>query len=208
MGLTETIIEYATKIIETTGYFGVMFLMIFESMIAPVPSEAVMPFAGFLISEGKFTWAGVAISSTIGSIIGSVVSYYLGLIGGKPLVRKFGKYLLLDEHHLEITEKFFEKHGEKAVFISRFVPVVRHFISIPAGIGKMNITKFLIYTSIGACAWNMILTYIGFLMKNNWDKLHHYNKYADIVIVLGALVAVIWFVKTSLDKKKSKAVNE
>lgn len=208
MGLTETIIEYATKIIETTGYFGVMFLMIFESMIAPVPSEAVMPFAGFLISEGKFTWAGVAISSTIGSIIGSVVSYYLGLIGGKPLVRKFGKYLLLDEHHLEITEKFFEKHGEKAVFISRFVPVVRHFISIPAGIGKMNISKFLIYTSIGACAWNMILTYIGFLMKNNWDKLHHYNKYADIVIVLGALVAVIWFVKTSLDKKKSKAVNE
>lgn len=208
MGLTETIIEYATKIIETTGYFGVMFLMIFESMIAPVPSEAVMPFAGFLISEGKFTWAGVAISSTIGSIIGSVVSYYLGLIGGKPLVRKFGKYLLLDEHHLEITEKFFEKHGEKAVFISRFVPVVRHFISIPAGIGKMNITKFLIYTSIGACAWNMILTYIGFLMKNNWDKLHHYNKYADIVIVLGALVAIIWFVKTSLDKKKSKTVNE
>jgi membrane protein DedA with SNARE-associated domain len=203
LGLTETIIEYATKIIESTGYFGVMFLMIFESMIAPVPSEAVMPFAGFLIHEGKFSWLGVAVASTLGSIIGSTVSYYLGLIGGKPLVKKFGKYLLLDEHHLEITEKFFEKHGEKAVFISRFVPVVRHFISIPAGIGKMNISKFLLYTTVGACAWNMILTYIGFVMKNNWDKLHHYNKYADIVIVLAGLIAVIWFVKTSLDKKKA-----
>ena len=188
LGITEFLIGFCTDFIAYTGYLGVMVLMIFESMIAPVPSEAVMPFAGFLISEGKFTWLGVFIASTMGSIIGSTASYYIGLFGGKPLVKKFGKYLLLDEHHLELTEKFFAKYGEPAVFISRFVPIVRHLISIPAGVGKMNMVKFLIYTTVGAGAWNMILTYVGFVMRQNWDKLHHYNKYADVVVlaVLGA----------------------
>ncbi|MFN8576993.1 MAG: DedA family protein [Candidatus Sericytochromatia bacterium] len=203
MGLTELIIEYSTKIIETTGYLGVMILMVFESMIAPVPSEAVMPFAGFLIHEGKFTWLGVAVSSTLGSIIGSVVSYYLGLYGGKPIIQKYGKYLLLDNHHLEITEKFFNKYGERAVFISRFVPVVRHLISIPAGIGGMNFTKFLVYTSVGACAWNMILTYVGYVLKNNWNTVKQYTKGADYLIVLVIMIAFAYFVYTSLNKKKS-----
>jgi membrane protein DedA with SNARE-associated domain len=203
MGLTELIIEYSTKIIEATGYLGVMILMVFESMIAPVPSEAVMPFAGFLIHEGKFTWFGVAVSSTTGSIIGSVISYYLGLYGGKPIIQKFGKYLLLDNHHLELTEKFFDKYGERAVFLSRFIPVVRHLISIPAGIGRMNFTKFLVYTTVGACAWNMILTYIGYVLKENWNTVKQYTKGADYLIVLVILLAFGYFVYKSLNKRKN-----
>lgn len=203
MGITDIIIEYSTKIIEVTGYLGVMVLMVFESMIAPVPSEAVMPFAGFLIHEGKFSWLGVAVSSTTGSIIGSVISYYLGLYGGKPVIQKFGKYLLLDNHHLELTEKFFDRYGERAVFISRFVPVVRHLISIPAGIGKMNFSKFFIYTTIGACAWNMILTYVGYALKNNWSTVKQYTKYGDYIIVLALIGGFIYFIYKAINKRKS-----
>ena len=203
MGLTEIIIKYCTAIIETTGYLGVMILMIFESMIAPVPSEAVMPFAGFLIHEGKFTWAGVAFFSTLGSVIGSAISYYIGLYGGKPLVEKFGKYLLLDKHHLEITENFFRKYGDPAVFISRFIPVVRHLISIPAGVGKMNIVKFLIYTTVGACSWNMFLAYVGFILKNNWDTVKQYTHKVDYVIVLVILGAFGFFIYKSLKNRKA-----
>lgn len=202
MGLTELIIEYCTKIIGATGYLGVFILMIFESMIAPVPSEAVMPFAGFLIYEGKFTWLGVAIASTSGSIVGSLSSYYLGLYGGKPIVEKFGKYLLLDKHHLELTERFFDKYGEGAVFISRFIPVVRHLISVPAGIGKMNITKFLIYTAVGAGAWNMFLTYVGFIFKENWNTVKQYTKGVDYVIVLVIIAAFAYFIYKGLEKRK------
>ncbi|MBC7475713.1 MAG: DedA family protein [Candidatus Sericytochromatia bacterium] len=178
--------------------------MIFESMIAPVPSEAVMPFAGFLIYEGKFSWLGVGLASTLGSIIGSLTSYYIGLYGGKPLVEKFGKYLFLDKHHLELTEKFFAKYGDGAVFFSRFIPVVRHLISVPAGIGEMNIGKFLLYTTIGAGIWNMILTYVGFILKENWNTVKQYTKYGDIFIVLLIVVGLGFFIYKSINKKNKQ----
>jgi len=202
LGITELIIEYSTKIIESAGYLGVFVLMIFESMIAPVPSEAVMPFAGFLIYEGKFTWLGVFVSSTLGSIIGSLISYYLGLYGGKPIVEKFGKYLLLDKHHLELTESFFDKYGERAVFISRFIPVVRHLISVPAGIGRMNLTKFLVYTTVGASVWNMFLTYVGLVLKSNWNTVKQYTKGVDYIIVIVIILAFTYFVYKGLEKRK------
>lgn len=182
--------------------------MVFESMIAPVPSEAVMPFAGFLIYEGKFTWMGVAVASTSGSILGSVISYYLGLYGGKPIIEKYGKYLLLDKHHLEITERFFAKYGEGAVFISRFVPVVRHLISIPAGIGRMNLTKFLVYTTVGACAWNMILTYVGYVFKENWSTVKQYTKGVDYLIALVIVLAFCYFIYKGLEKRKKLKENK
>jgi membrane protein DedA with SNARE-associated domain len=204
LGLTDLLIEYCTALIDATGYLGMMILMIFESMIAPVPSEAVMPFAGFLVSGGKFTWAGVAFFSTLGSLIGSTASYYIGFYGGKPLVEKFGKYLLLDKHHLEITENFFKKYGDPTVFISRFIPVVRHLISVPAGVGRMNFVKFIIYTGVGACAWNMFLTYIGFILKNNWNTVKQYTHKADYVIVLVILGAIAYFIYQGLKKRPEK----
>jgi membrane protein DedA with SNARE-associated domain len=202
LGFTELLTQHITNFISYTGYPGITFLMMLESMIAPVPSEAVMPFAGFLIFEGKFSWAGVAFASTIGSITGSTISYYLGLYGGKPIVKKFGKYLLLDEHHLNLTEKFFGKYGERAVFLSRFIPIVRHLISIPAGVGKMNPVKFLTYTAIGACAWNVILTYLGYVLRNHWELVHHYNKAIDVVVLLILGTLFCFFVYKGLKSRK------
>lgn len=189
MGITEFLIVYITAFIDGTGYTSIVILMALESMIAPIPSEAVMPFAGFLIAEGRFTFISVIFFSTLGSIIGSLISYYIGFIGGKPLIEKFGKYLLLNKHHLEVTEKYFSKRGDITILVCRFIPVVRHLISIPAGIGKMNILKFCLYTIIGAGAWNTFLTWVGYELKNNWNEVIKYSSAIDIVIliVLGLL---------------------
>ena len=190
--MTEFLIEHITGWIASGGYFGVTILMMLESMVAPVPSEAVMPFAGFLIFENKFSFAGVIFFSTLGSIIGSLISYYAGAWGGRPFVKRYGRYLLLDMHHLELTEKFFAKYGDKAIFISRFIPVVRHLISIPAGVGRMGLVKFSVYTIIGAGIWNAFLTYVGFYLKDNWLLVRKYGEIADIIVVAGIIAAVIF----------------
>lgn len=172
MGVTQFLAENMLYFYETTGYVSVFILMAMESMIFPVPSEAVLPPAGLLISQGKFTFAGVTIASTLGSIFGSLLSYWIGLYGGRPFINKFGKYFLLDTKALELSEKYFNKHGDLTIFICRFIPVVRHLISIPAGLGKMNILRFSIYTIAGAGLWNAILTWAGVKWgQAGWDLL-------------------------------------
>ncbi len=188
------ITTFITAFIERVGYPGIVFLMALESMVAPVPSEAVTPFAGFLISTGQFTWLGVIFWSTVGSIIGSLLSYYAGAYGGRPLVEKFGKYLLLNNHHLEVTDRFFQKHGGSTVFWSRFIPIIRHLISIPAGIARMPIGKFLLLTTIGAGLWNAILTYIGFTLKEHWEVIGHYFKIADKIIIATTVILVMYWI--------------
>jgi membrane protein DedA with SNARE-associated domain len=184
MGITEFLATYITAIIDKMGYVSVAFFMTLESMIFPVPSEAIMPFAGFLVAEGKFSFALVVLFSTIGSIIGSVLSYVAGYFGGKPFVLKFGKYLLLNEHHLDTTEKYFNKYGEITIFVCRFIPIVRHLISIPAGVGKMNLIRFSVLTVIGAGMWNAFLTYVGMVLKQNWEEVMKYAKIIDIVVIV------------------------
>ena len=202
MGITECIATYATYLIQTTGYAGVFILMTMESMVFPVPSEAVMPFAGFLIVEKTFTWWQVVGFSTLGSIVGSLLSYYAGYYGGMPLVNKFGKYLLLDVEELHVAESFFKKRGDITIFICRFIPVVRHLISIPAGIGKMNIVKFSVFTLIGAALWNSFLTYSGYILKNNWEKVMKYSHFIDIAVVVFLVALVGLYIFRHLKKKK------
>lgn len=188
--MTEYIVNFATSLISSLGYGGIAFLMALESMIAPVPSEAVMPFAGFLIYEKKFGWIAVTFFSTLGSITGSTLSYLMGFYGGKPFVKKFGKYFLLNLHHLEMTERFFSKYGDRTIFISRFIPVVRHLISIPAGIGRMNYIRFSIYTILGAGIWNTFLAYLGFLLKSQWWIVRKYSELIDIFVILVILIGI------------------
>ncbi len=193
MSLTTLIIEKVVAFISFGGYPSLIALMAMESMILPLPSEAVMPFAGFLISEGKMTFTLVLIYSTLGSILGSILSYFIGKYGGNPLLKRYGKYVLLNEEHLMKTESFFAKYGGRAVFFGRLIPVVRHFISIPAGMANMKISSFLLYTTIGAALWNGFLAYVGFLLKNNWDHLERYAKIMDIIVVLGIIGLVVYF---------------
>lgn len=203
MALTEFLVEHITGLISTGGYPIIAVLMALESMIAPVPSEAVMPFAGFLVNEGRLSFELVVFAATAGSMVGSLLSYYAGMYGGRPLIQRYGKYLLLDMHHLELTEKFFAKYGHEAVFISMFVPVVRHLISIPAGIGEMNIWKFSLYTLAGAGMWNAFLTYVGYTMRDNWREILKYTEILDMVMIAVILVVAGLFVYGHIRRKRA-----
>lgn len=192
MGITEFLATYITAFIDKTGYISVYLLMVAESMFLPMPSEAVMPFAGFLVESGRFTFPLVILVSTFASITGSLISYYIGAWGGEPFVRRFGKYFLIDTDDLDATKRFFGRFGEITILVSRFIPVIRHLISLPAGIGRMNIFKFSLYTIIGAGIWNTFLAWIGYKLMQRWAVVMKYSQTIDHV-VLGILLLVFFF---------------
>lgn len=194
MAITELIVTWAVSIINQAGVGGIFVLMTLESMIAPIPSEGVMPFAGFLLFEGKMTVLQILISSTLGSLVGSLVSYYIGARYGEAVIKRWGKYLFLNEHHLEQTKRFFARYGNKTVFVSRFIPIVRHLISIPAGVGKMNLLTFTLYTGIGATMWNMFLVWVGYRLASRWEVVQKYSHVLDIVVVVVIVVGIIYLV--------------
>lgn len=198
--IAELIVQPITNFIGNIGYFGIFILMILESLVFPIPSEAIMPFAGFLIAEGKFSFFWVIISSTLGSITGSLVAYFIGYYGGEPIIRKYGKYVLITEKELGFTEGFFKNKGNITIFVSRLIPVVRHLISIPAGMAKMNIFKFSFYTIIGAGIWNSFLAILGFYLKKNWTTILEYTKILDIVIIVLLVFGIGFFIYNHLKK--------
>lgn len=202
MGITEAVASFATHLIGKLGYISVYLLMTMESMVLPVPSEAVMPFAGFAIAEGRFSFFMVIAMATLGSITGSVLSYLIGAYGGYPVVKKYGKYLLLDEKDLENTDRFFNRYGSITILVSRFIPVVRHLISIPAGIARMKFVPFLLFTIIGATAWNSFLAWVGFILRQNWGEVMKYSRIIDIVVVLLIVALVVAFVVRHLRHRK------
>lgn len=156
-----------------------------------------MPFVGFLVADGSWNlWLAIGVTS-LGSITGSLISYYLGYYGGKPLVLRVGRYLLLNPHDLVLTEKFFHRRGGLVtVFISRFVPVVRHLISIPAGIGRMPLIPFLLVTLVGATMWNTFLLLCGMKLREHWPVVQTYSHEIDIVVLVILLAGLAWFLKS------------
>jgi membrane protein DedA with SNARE-associated domain len=194
MGITEFIAAWGTRIVDATGHLGVFLLMTAESMILPVPSEAVMPFVGFLVAEGSMSSVTAIGAATLGSLVGSLVSYAVGRYGGRPLVARYGRYLLITEEDLDRADRFFKRRGATTILLARFVPVVRHVISIPAGVARMKLLPFCIFTIAGAGAWNAILVCLGALLRRNWETILRYARWVDLAVV-GILVgAVVLFV--------------
>lgn len=196
--------QFAIYIISFLGYPGVFVLMTMESMIIPIPSEAVLPFVGFLVQNGKFNFSLALLFASLGSLVGSLISYYMGLYGGDKLVRRWGKYVFLDESDLTKTELWFRRKGEITIFIARFVPVVRHLISIPAGVGKMDLKKFIFYSVVGATIWNGLLIYVGIILGQNWEELRSYSKYISLLVTIVIILAFAYFVFKHLKDKKKK----
>jgi membrane protein DedA with SNARE-associated domain len=208
--LTETLKHWALQGLGLPQPWGLIVagsLMALESMIAPVPSEIVMPPLGMLVYSGKVSWEGAIIATSIGSLIGSLISYWLGCVGGKPLVMKVGKYLLVNEEHLDLTTRWFGKWGSATVFVCRFIPVVRHLISIPAGIARMNLWKFSLYTLIGATMWNTFLLWLGYRLEDKWEIILKYRGPIDVAIVVGLVLAVAAWFYLHLRKKPVPAEN-
>lgn len=195
MVLIELLAGFITNFISQIGYVGIFFLMVLESALIPVPSEVIMPFSGFLVATGEFNIFYALVAGTLGNLVGSVIAYYIGSFVGRKLILRFGKYVLLDEDHLNLSDRWFKKFGDKIIFVSRNLPAVRTYISLPAGISKMNIFKFSMYTLIGSIPWNFVLLYAGVLLGKNWEIILKYTTVLDVFVVIAGLTFVIWFLK-------------
>lgn len=191
--------------IDLLGYGGVALMMGIESACVPLPSEIIMPFSGYLVSIGKFSLWGVALAGAIGCVLGSAVAYWVGAWGGRVAIEKYGKYILITKHDLDLADKFFAKYGNAAVFISRLLPVIRTFISLPAGIAKMDFPKFIVYTFLGSLPFCYFLAYVGKKLGDNWNTLGVYFHKFDLAIGVVILIGVIWFVKRHIGIRNNES---
>lgn len=212
--LIEFLAGIVIDIISTMGYAGVFLAMAIESACIPLPSEIIMPFSGYLVYNGDFAYTGVlwldlllvGAVGALGNLAGSLLAYWVGAKGGRPLVEKYGKYVLLSHHDLDLADRWFEKYGRSTVFFTRMLPVIRTFISFPAGISGMNLSTFSIYTFLGALPWSTGLAYVGYKMGENWDTLGGYFHKADIAIGIVLLAGLIWYVWRHLNNLKKDRV--
>jgi membrane protein DedA with SNARE-associated domain len=203
MDLISWAVQLIKDFIEAIGYVGIFFLMTLESMALPVPSEIVMTFGGWLAFEGKLSLFWVGMAGTLGCVAGSIIAYKIGEYGGRPFIRKYGKYLFLKESSVDDAEVWFKKHGNWAVFGSRLLPVVRTFISVPAGIAKTNFPVFIVLTFLGSLPWCYALTYAGYFLGENYESLNsYYNLFAIIVVV--AVVALFFYYLYHRKKRRDK----
>ena len=186
------LIHFVTETIGGYGLPAVFVLMLLESMGILIPSEAISPFAGYLVSEGRMTLLGAVTAGVLGNLVGSWVAYFVGLWGGRELWFRYGKYVGVRAHHLGVAERWFDKYGEFTVFISRCLPVVRTFISFPAGTARMNFAKFSFYTLLGCIPWVFALTYFGYVLGENWGTIGHYLHYLDYAVAVAFFVGVIY----------------
>ncbi len=196
-----SISNFIIQIIGHFGYFAVVFLMTLESANIPIPSEVIMPFAGFLVASGRLDLLSVVLAGTFGNWLGSSLSYWLGLFGGRPLVIKYGELVHFDHRHLEHSDRWFAKYGDESVFLGRLIPIVRTFISLPAGISRMNFGKFSLYTILGALPFSYLLAWLGYKLGQNWGILKQYFHYFDAAVVFLAVVLIIWY----LIEKRAKS---
>lgn len=181
------------SVIAFTGYAGIAILMGIESACIPLPSELIMPFAGYLVYEGTMKLLWVATAGAIGCNLGSLVAYELGYYGGRPLVEKYGRYILLSRRELAWADRFFERWGQAAVFIARLLPIIRTFIALPAGIARMPRVRFHVYTFLGSWPWCFALAYLGMKLGENWRTLGKYFHQFDFVIGLLLAAGIVWF---------------
>lgn len=197
-GIETWFLDIITNVYDVMGWPGVVFLMGIESAAIPFPSELIMPLAGWLLIEAKGDSAWMLVMAgfygALGNLIGSWVAYWISLKGGRPLLKKYGKYVLVTQHEVERAEEWFQKYGELAVFASRLLPVVRTFISVPAGIARMNIWKFSFYTFIGSYPWSLGLAYGGYKLGENWEDMRAVMRPFDFPIAGIIIVVVIWFI--------------
>lgn len=195
--IIELLSVFIVATISTLGYAGIVLLMAIESACVPLPSEIIMPFSGYLVYTGRFNLWLVGIAGAFGCVVGSLAAYWVGMYGGRPLIEKYGRYLLVSRHDLDLADRWFDRFGEVIVFASRLLPVIRTFIAFPAGVARMNLKKFVIYTFAGSLPWCLGLAYAGQKLGEQWDKnptlktlFHRF----DFVIGIIGVAAITWWV--------------
>ena len=203
--IDQIVIPFLNSLYGTVGYVGVMLAMAIESAMIPLPSELILPYAGFLVSDlaqrepltgGPWNYWIVVVVATIGNTIGSLVAYAIGAWGGRPFLERYGKYLLIRQHEIELADHFFERYGAATAFFSRLLPIVRTFISFPAGVARMPLGTFIVYSTAGAFLWSMLLVFAGVQLGARWVDIRHALQPFDLAIavaVVGAVALFIWW---------------
>ena len=193
--LEEIIIPALESLYAQMGYLGVMVAMAIESACIPLPSEIIMPMAGWMVYRGVFDLWTVAVFATVGNTLGSSIAYWVGYLGGRPFLERYGRYLLISQHDLEMADRWFARYGEGTVFFSRLLPVVRTFISFPAGVARMHFGRFVVYSTMGAFPWVLALAYAGKLMGDNWvtvrQVLHNFD-YPILAVIAAGIAFYIY----------------
>jgi len=193
-GIVGSLTSFIITVIDTTGYPGIFLLMAIEGSFIALPSEIILPFAGFLASEGRFSVMGIAFVGALGNIAGTLFSYSVARYVGLPFLYRFGKYVLVTRHDIDLAQRLFTKYGVAILFVSRLIPGIRGFIPIPAGIAKMKIVPFVVYVFVGSLLYSFVLTYIGFAVGENWDTIgvyiHPFQTFLFILLALG----VVWWI--------------
>ena len=190
--ILQLLINWVTAAIGEYGLLAIFSLMLLESTGVLIPSEAISPFAGYLVSQGKMGLFAAIAAGVSGNVAGSWIAYFIGLWGGRELWLHYGRYVGVRAHHLALAEKWFDKYGELTVFVSRCLPVVRTFISFPAGTARMNFFRFTLYTLLGCVPWVFALTYIGYLLGENWEEVGSYLRYLDYTVALGLVAGAAY----------------
>jgi len=210
--ILEILSAMIVTIISTLGYGGVVLLMAIESACIPLPSEIIMPFSGYLVSKGEMNLWLVGLAGAVGCVVGSMIAYWVGMYGGRPLIEKYGRFVLISHHDLDLADRWFAKYGEIIVFTSRLLPAIRTFIAFPAGVARMNIPRFIIYTFAGSLPWCIGLAYVGQKLGEQWDKdprlkslFHRFDFVIGIILVLGAGWWIWRHVKHSRNHKEKSA---
>jgi len=201
----QIIANFIIHTIQTGGYGAIVGLMAIESANIPLPSEIIMPFSGYLVAQGVFNLWWAATAGALGCVVGSIFSYWLGMLGGRPLIMRYGKYVLISHKDLNRADRWFKKYGEAAIFFSRLLPVVRTFISFPAGISRMHFGRFVLYSFIGSFPWTLALAYIGLRLGENWEKIRGSFREFDYVIVGLIVIGIIWYIWRHLKNIKEES---
>jgi len=201
--ILESLAVWIQGVISALGYGGVGALMAIESACIPLPSEVIMPFAGSLVPAGRFTLLGCGLAGAIGCVVGSIPAYYAGAYGGRPLILRYGRYILLSREHLDWADRFFAQRGDVTVFVARLLPVVRTFIAFPAGVARMPMGKFIAYTFAGSFPWCLGLAWVGMKLGEHIELLKPWFHRFDAVLVVVLLVAAAWFVRKQLKERRA-----
>jgi len=205
--ITDSIVNFATDVVGSLGLWGIFILMTPESALIPIPSEATMLFAGFNVSAGTYSlWAAVTVG-VVANVLGSWIAYGIGYFGRIEAVEKHGPKLHINPHHIEWADKWFQRHGDATVFFARMLPVVRTFISLPAGVARMPFWRFTLFTALGCIPWIFMLTFIGMKAGDNWDHWKDKLHYVDLAIVAAIICGVIYLVVRALRKKPATDEN-
>ncbi len=206
--LEQFVIPFLEQLYTSMGYVGIALAMAIESACIPLPSEIILPMAGWMVSRGLMDLWPAVIAGTIGNTLGSTIAYAVGAYGGRPLLERYGRYVLISRHDIELADRWFAKYGEWTVFFSRVLPVVRTFISLPAGIARMNFGKFLLYSTLGAFPWSLLLVYAGKVAGDNWIAIRAFLHNFDYAILAVLVLAVLYYIYRHTRRATSPDSNE